>query len=92
MNAKITLTCRRCRCRMEYSSYDSQLKDVILCQNCGQQLSEYDSTALRNALSALAALPDITSDGSFVAPDTGFVYSVKWLPSAQAQEELQAVR
>ena len=92
MNAKITLTCRNCKCRMEFSSCDSQLKDIILCQNCGQRLSAYDSTALRNALGALADLPDVTTDGSFVAPGVGFIYSVKCIPSSQAEEELQALR
>lgn len=73
---------------MEYSSYDSHLKDVILCQNCGQQLSEYDSTALRNAISALAELPEVTADGSFVQPDVGFLFTVQCNQSPVCSEEL----
>lgn len=87
MNFKITLTCRKCRCKMEFSgAYTGQGK--LACPNCGQEMTEYDSYALRNAISALAELPEVTADGSFVQPEVGFLFNVQCSHSPVPSEEL----
>lgn len=87
MNFRITLTCRRCRCKMEFSrEYAGQGK--LACPNCGQEMTENDSYALRNAISALAELPEVTADGSFVQPDVGFLFTVQCNQSPVCSEEL----
>ena len=87
MNFRITLTCRRCRCNMEFSgAYTGQGK--LACPNCGQKMTEHDSYALRNAISALAELPEVTADGSFVQPEVGFLFNVQCSHSPVCSEEL----
>ena len=73
MFSKFILTCKVCHCKMELQPRDSLPKAPIVCQNCGQQLSDNDFVYLTNAMSAISALPSETVvDGSWVPSNKGF--------------------
>ena len=78
-----SLTCKRCRCKMEFSTEKfSPPHEKICCQNCGQDLPEWYTIKLFNAIDAVNRVPQ-DSDGEM---GKGFELDYKTIPSSWDSE------
>lgn len=87
MRSKFTLTCKACKCKMEFRPRPDALTSPIVCQSCGQALPEAYEGLLAIAMKSIYNLPESTQkDGMYYDKD-GFLFEVEVFNSLADQEE-----
>lgn len=85
MLTKFMLTCKVCGCKMEFLPRKQEIRAPIICQNCGQRLSDNDFDLMTNAMTALRRLPyESEIDGCYVPEREGFKFEIEISPSSFA--------
>ena len=88
MQSKFTLTCKVCGCKMELAPREQLPSKPVICQNCGQHVSDNDFSRMVNAMSALVAMPyESLDEGCVIRPGEGFKFEIAISPSPFADEE-----
>ncbi len=82
MGLKFTLTCRRCQCAMDFDTGHCVMPDRIICQNCGQELSDGKRGEL---LAAISAINTLLFEPVIVERE-GFRVSAEIIPSPYADD------
>lgn len=77
MNGKISLTCKKCNCKMEFQLKPMDNTRRIICQNCGQELLATDFNLIDAATSAINALPYESAMDGFIPQNEGFKFEIE---------------
>ena len=73
---------------MQFAPCEQELQAPIICQNCGQQLSENDFSLMKNAMDALRAIQyESVIDGCYIPQDSGFKFEIEISPSPFVDSE-----
>lgn len=87
MNGKISLTCKRCNCKMEFLLKCTEHMRPIVCQNCGQELSASDFSLVKTAMDAINALPYASEIDGWIPDQDGFRFEIEIAPSPLPSSE-----